>query len=72
MTIYLVLESLSQQFLAPRVYKKAKDTRVDSMAKQARRRAAAPRGAALSVSRIAAAESPRASLPLVRARAGSS
>lgn len=32
--IYLILESLSQQFLAPRVYKKAKDTRVDLGAKQ--------------------------------------
>ena len=68
--IYLVLELISQQFLAPRVYKKAKDTRIDLMAKLVRRRAAAPLGAVLS--RIAATESPRASSPSVRARGGSS
>ena len=38
--IYLVLELISQQFLAPRVYKKAKDTNVDLCAKQVHRRAA--------------------------------
>jgi hypothetical protein len=34
--IYLVLELISQQFLRPRVYKKANDTNVDLCAKLAR------------------------------------